>query len=92
MFYLTVVKRFGGDARIAIMNGKQKSEIEQTGMDVQYVHERIEREPLPYKRPLCTVGPSPPPFRFQKIPQSHRLWDFPFHSFSASRSCFMRRK
>ena len=37
-----VAKKFGGDAEVAITNGKQKFEIEQMGMGVQFVQERIE--------------------------------------------------
>ena len=44
-FYPRVAKCFGGDAEIAIMNGKQKFGTEQTDMDVQFVQERIESEP-----------------------------------------------
>ena len=44
-FYPRVEKRFGGDAEIAITNGKHKFEVEQTDMDVQFVQERIESKP-----------------------------------------------
>ena len=44
-FFPRVAKRFGGDAEFAITNGKQKFEIEQMDMVVQFVQERIESEP-----------------------------------------------